>query len=80
MFQDWQSLKTLIGKAGKDALKRLIFERDLEQIHISDAKYAETLITQFKKEDIEIISKAAAVFFSWVILRSNLCTNLFLLS
>ena len=56
----------MIARRGNEALKRLIFERDLEKIHINDAKYAEELIINFKKEDIEVISKAGSVFFSWV--------------
>jgi len=66
LFQSWQSIKGLIGKAGKDALKRRIWERDLEDISLQDAETAHTLIVEFKKEDVEIISKAAAVFYSWV--------------
>ena len=59
-------MRGLIGKTGQEALKRRIFERDLEKIDINDAEDAHDLIFEFNKEDIEIISKAAAVFFSWV--------------
>ena len=64
--QSWQSIKGLIGKSGRDALKRRIWERDLEEISLEDAETAHSLIDEFKQEDVEVISKAAAVFYSWV--------------
>jgi len=59
-------VQALIGKTGKEALKRRIFERDLEAIDYTSALEAGELIEEFKKEEIEIISKAASVFYSWV--------------
>ena len=65
-LQSWEGVKKLIGRTGKDALKRRIWERDLEAIPLQDAQTADALIVGFQKEDIEIISKAASVFYSWV--------------
>ena len=66
-FKSWDGVKKLIGKSGKQALKRRIWERDLEEIRIQEAEDADSLIVNFRKEDVEVISKAASVFYSWVI-------------
>ena len=59
-------MQGLIGKTGKGALKRRIFERELEEIDYQAALVAGGLLAGFTKEEVEIISKAASVFYSWV--------------
>ena len=56
----------MIGKMGKDALKKRIWERDIAQITISEAEKAKILLLNLKMDEIEEISKAASTFFAWV--------------
>jgi len=66
-FQDWIEIQALIGKMGKDALKRRIWERDVAKITLSDVQNAKTLLSNLKMNEVEEISKAASTFFAWVI-------------
>ena len=65
-FQDWIEIQALIGKMGKDALKRRICERDVAKITLSDVEKAKSLLSTLKMAEVEEISKAASTFFAWV--------------
>ena len=59
-------IQALIGKMGKDALKRRIWERDVSKISLSDVDKAKSLLSNLKMDEVEEISKAASTFFAWV--------------
>ena len=60
-------MRVLVGKMGKDSLKKLVTSLDASQIDLETAVYAEkTYLSKHDLESIRIISEGAAVFYIWV--------------
>ncbi|XP_076803428.1 uncharacterized protein LOC143447287 isoform X2 [Clavelina lepadiformis] len=64
-LKEWQSIQVLVGKLGKDALKRRIINCKASDITKSSAKTAYNYIKGHVHEEVAIESKAAAVFLAW---------------
>ena len=47
-------------------MKRRIWERDTNNISLSDADKARNLLADLRMDEVEEISKAASTFFAWV--------------
>lgn len=64
--KDWKNVQALIGKTGKQSLKRRIQLLDVNKLKDETVKSAKDLLNDIKLEDVVIISAGAATFYSWV--------------
>lgn len=63
----WKTVQALVGKTGKEGLKRRCIECKPEKINPTDAKRAKTLLDKFELDEIRDVSAGAATFYVWVI-------------
>lgn len=63
--KEWKNVQMLIGKTGKQSLKRRIQEVDVNRLTHDTLKKAKNMLKDIKLEDIVIISCGAATFYSW---------------
>ena len=59
-------MQALIGKTGKEGLKRRVLECDPNKIKVEAAARTKVLLQEFDLEEIRDVSAGAAVFFAWV--------------
>lgn len=59
-------MQALIGKTGKDGLKRRVMECDPNKIALKPAERTIALLSVFDLEQVRDVSAGAAVFFAWV--------------
>jgi len=64
--QKWTSIQTLLGKTGKEGLKRRIGQIKITDIDNTIAKRASALLSDVDLEFIRDISAGAATFYVWV--------------
>ncbi|KAJ8034092.1 hypothetical protein HOLleu_24518 [Holothuria leucospilota] len=64
-LKDWKKMQALIGKTGKDGLKRRVMEKDPNQIKLETAKKVKSILSEFDLEQVRDVSAGAAVFFAW---------------
>ena len=65
-FQDWQNIQALLGKTGREGLKRRIGQCNVLTIALSTAKRARDIMGVVDLEAIRDVSAGAATFFVWV--------------
>ena len=65
-IQKWTSIQTLLGKTGKEGLKRRIGQIKITDIDNTIAKRASALLSDVDLEFIRDISAGAATFYVWV--------------
>lgn len=61
----WKTVQALVGKTGKEGLKRRCIECKPEKINPTDAKRAKTLLDKFELDEIRDVSAGAATFYIW---------------
>ena len=66
ILKDWKNVQALIGKTGKQSLKRRIQILDVNKLKEETVKKAKELLKDIKLEDVVTISAGAATFYSWV--------------
>ena len=66
LFQDWKTVQALVGKTGKEGLKRRCLECKPEKLKESEAKRAQHLLSAFALDDVRDVSAGAATFYLWV--------------
>jgi len=72
----WTTVQTMLGKIGKDSLKRRISEFKVVDVEKKAAKRAKYLLDDVDLEVIRDVSKGAATFFVWVEgIVADLCGN-----
>ncbi|XP_072016669.1 uncharacterized protein [Amphiura filiformis] len=64
-LQDWKGMQALIGKTGKEGLKRRVLECDPNKVPVAAASRTKVLLQEFDLEEIRDVSAGAAVFFAW---------------
>ena len=65
-MQDWATLKKLIGKTGKQGLKRRINQFSMDMLTKDHADYSLEELLRIKDVDaISTKSKGAAIFYAW---------------
>ncbi|XP_041484146.1 trichohyalin-like [Lytechinus variegatus] len=61
----WKGMQALIGKTGKEGLKRRVMECDPNKIPLAPAERTIVLLSKFDLEQVRDVSAGAAVFFAW---------------
>lgn len=61
----WKSVQALVGKTGKESLKRRCIECKPEKIPLAPAKRAKALLEEFDLEEVRDVSAGAATFYVW---------------
>lgn len=64
--QDWKDVQVLIGKTGKESLKRRVSEFDVEKLSMSLAFKVKDLLKNYELNEIRDTSAGAATFYVWV--------------
>lgn len=59
-------MQALIGKTGKEGLKRRVMEADPNKVSPETAKKVKGILSAFDLEQVRDVSAGAAVFFAWV--------------
>ena len=65
-MRKWQTVQTLIGRTGKENLKRRVGSCDPANIGLDAATKAERIIKADDLSSVSEASKGAAVFYVWV--------------
>jgi len=63
-------VQALIGKTGKESLKRRVSEFDVDKLQLSLATRVKDLLHNYNMNDIRDTSHGAATFYVWVCNRS----------
>lgn len=63
-------MQALVGKTGKESLKRRCLELKSDALKLGVVKRGKTLLGSFELDDVRDISAGAATFFVWVRLES----------
>ncbi|XP_077982721.1 uncharacterized protein LOC144437614 [Glandiceps talaboti] len=63
--KDWKRMQALVGKTGKEGLKRRVLGCDINQVSIPMAKRAKILLEEFDLDEVRDTSAGAAVFYVW---------------
>ncbi|XP_033763426.1 kyphoscoliosis peptidase-like [Pecten maximus] len=64
--KQWKNVQAIIGRTGKESLKRRINEFDINQMDLDIALGAKKMIGKTDLADIKITSLGAATFYVWV--------------
>ncbi|XP_046327334.2 vicilin-like seed storage protein At2g18540 isoform X1 [Haliotis rufescens] len=65
--KDWKAVQALVGKTGKESLKRQCVQTQAAKIPIAIAKRAKTLLDKFELDEVRDVSAGAATFYVWAI-------------
>lgn len=65
-FQQWKQVQIMIGKTGKDSLKRRVSEFKVEDLKIEVALKAKLIFQEYQLDDVRDVSAGAATFYVWV--------------
>lgn len=63
--KDWKEVQALVGKTGKESLKRRCLELDASTLQEVIAKHAQKLLGKLELDEVRDISAGAATFFVW---------------
>ena len=73
-FKDWKNVQIILGKMGKESIKRKLQELKVEKIPLDVALGARDLIRDFTLDQVRMVSAGGATFYVWVsVLRVNMC-------
>ncbi|XP_074641536.1 uncharacterized protein LOC141899249 isoform X2 [Tubulanus polymorphus] len=61
----WKAVQALVGKTGKESLKRRCLGLDASKLDINIARKAKMYFTQFDLEQVRDVSAGAATFYVW---------------
>ncbi|XP_019614189.1 PREDICTED: epithelial chloride channel protein-like [Branchiostoma belcheri] len=64
--QNWQAVQALMGKTGKQGIKRMVAECDPDMIPREKAERAAKLLSEFDLAQVRDVSAGAATFYVWV--------------
>ncbi|XP_067679332.1 trichohyalin-like [Haliotis asinina] len=65
--KDWKAVQALVGKTGKESLKRQCVQTEAAKIPLATAKRAKTLLDKFELDEVRDVSAGAATFYVWAI-------------
>jgi hypothetical protein len=63
----WQAIQPLMGKTGKESLKRRVNECEPDRIKPETGDRVEAILRQYDLQTINEASRGAAVFYVWVL-------------
>jgi len=64
--KEWREVQALIGKTGKESLKRRVSEFDVDKLPLSLAGKVKDLLKNYNHNEIRDTSHGAATFYVWV--------------
>jgi len=64
--REWREVQALIGKTGKESLKRRVSEFDVDKLQLSLASKVKDLLKNYNMTEIRDTSHGAATFYVWV--------------
>ena len=65
-LQEWKAVQILIGKTGKESLKRRISEFKVEKLNIELAMKAKQVLEKFSLDEVRDVSAGGGTFYVWV--------------
>ena len=75
--QDWPATVVLIGKTGKESLKRRVMEFKVNNLKLDLATSAKAIYSKYNLAEVRDGSSGAAAFYLWVSVYNRFrCTNL----
>ncbi|GFR65725.1 kyphoscoliosis peptidase [Elysia marginata] len=63
--EDWLKLQAIIGKTGRDSIKKRCEELDLDTVPLDIALGARELLKGFTLDQCRMVSSGAATFYVW---------------
>lgn len=75
-LQEWKKVQALVGKTGKEGLKRRCLEYDPQNLanNMDIAKKSKDKMAAFELDDVRDVSAGAATFYLWVRALASLPT------
>ncbi|XP_077966891.1 uncharacterized protein LOC120325398 isoform X3 [Styela clava] len=64
-LQSWTAIQALMGKTGREGLRRRIGDMEVSRIDIMHARMAKSLLANFDSNSIRELSEALAVFYTF---------------
>lgn len=71
-FQKWSKIQSLISKKGKEGLKRKVANIDMKKVKHGNVTQAESMLSKYTLESVQIASSGAATFYQWVSMLGRL--------
>nr|XP_006815083.1 PREDICTED: trichohyalin-like [Saccoglossus kowalevskii] len=65
--KEWKKMQALVGKTGKEGLKRRVLQCEISEVPIPKAKRAKQLLDEFDLDEVRDTSAGAAVFYVWAV-------------
>ena len=66
ILQVWKNVQALVGKTGKEGLKRRCLGCEPAKLDQQAAKRAKEILDGFNLDDVRDVSAGAATFYVWV--------------
>ncbi len=66
IFKDWPQIQTLLGRFGKDSLRRRCYELNPLRISVDKAREAKDILRNYDLLRVTEISVGLSAFFNWV--------------
>lgn len=66
LFQHWCGVQSLIGRTGKDSLKRRVASFDVKKVRAETLHRAQELLSLYDLTIVQEASAGAATFYLWV--------------
>ncbi|KAK3600386.1 hypothetical protein CHS0354_016002 [Potamilus streckersoni] len=63
--KEWKSVQALVGKTGKESLKRRCTTLNADSVPVPTAKRAKDLLDKYELDDVRDVSAGAATFYVW---------------
>ncbi|XP_060601784.1 uncharacterized protein LOC132755022 isoform X2 [Ruditapes philippinarum] len=64
--KEWKNIQIVLGKTGKESLKRLIVEFKIEKCPLEVAMGAKDFLRDYSIDQVRLVSAGCATFFVWV--------------
>ena len=66
LFQKWINIQKILGGIGKESIKKMIAERNVDKIGLDVALGAKEMLKELRIEHVRCKSAGAATFYVWV--------------
>lgn len=66
IFQKWINIQKILGGTGRESIKRMIAERNIDKIGLDVALGAKEMLKDLQIEQVRCVSAGAATFYVWV--------------
>lgn len=66
MFQDWPQIQAILGRFGKESVRRRCYELNPLNIPVDKAREAKEILSNYDLIRVAEISVGLSAFFNWV--------------